>query len=117
VLACVLLWQVKQWEHGIANGLFIVAGIAATVGGVFRGHLMFTERVNRRAFLAERQRAATVTLAVDCLIALCLFVAGGLMVSGRPLAAVFTMALGTGLALARLLLEPSTTAAAFPGPQ
>lgn len=115
LLACVLLWQVKEWERGIAaNGLFIVAGLAATVGGVFRGHLLFAERVNPQAFHAERRRASTVTLAVDCLIALSLFIAGSLLVADRQLAAVFTMALGTGIALARLLLEPSTTRAAFP---
>ena len=58
------------------------------------------------------RRASPVTLVVDLVIALALAV-DGLILQARPLATVLTIALGVGLALARLLLERSTAAAAF----
>jgi len=85
-VAAAVAWQLKEWQPGIATRLFTLVGVAATVGGVFRGHLLFTERMNRRSFVTERRRADPVTLVVDLVIA---------------------------LALARLLLERSTAAAAF----
>jgi protein kinase-like protein len=111
-LAAVVGWQLKEWQPGIGTRLFMVVSIAATVGGVFRGHLLFTERMNQRSFAAERRRAEPVTLVVDLVIALALTV-DGFMVQARPLPAVLTIALAVGIALARLLLERSTAAAAF----
>jgi len=111
-VAAAVAWQLKEWQPGIATRLFTLVGVAATVGGVFRGHLLFTERMNRRSFAAERRRANPVTLVVDLVIALALAV-DGLTLEARPLATVLTIALGVSVALARLLLERSTAAAAF----
>jgi eukaryotic-like serine/threonine-protein kinase len=111
-VAAAVAWQVKEWQPGLATQLFTLVGVTATVGGVFRGHLLFTERMTRRSFAAERRRANPVTLVVDLVIALALAV-DGLILQARPLATVLTIALGVGLALARLLLERSTAAAAF----
>jgi predicted Ser/Thr protein kinase len=111
-VAAAVAWQLKEWQPGVAAALFMVVGVAATVGGVFRGHLVFTERMNQRRFAAERRRADPVTLVVDLVIALALAVDGFLLQS-RPLAAVLTVGLAVGLALARILLERSTAAAAF----
>jgi len=111
-VAAAVAWQLKEWQPGIATQLFTLVGVTATVGGVFRGHLLFTERMNRRSFAAERRRANPVTLVVDLVVALALAI-DGLILQARPLATVLTIALGVGLALARLLLERSTAAAAF----
>jgi hypothetical protein len=111
-VAAAVAWQLKEWQPGVGTPLFTVVGVAATIGGVFRGHLLFIERMNRRSFAAERRRADPVTLVVDLIIALALAI-DGVMVQARPLAAVLTIALAIGLALARLLLERSTAAAAF----
>jgi hypothetical protein len=54
-----------------------------------------------------------LTLASDLLIAAVLLTDGLLLAPGRPLAGVLTMALGVGVALARLVVEPATTAATF----
>jgi hypothetical protein len=118
-VACVVLWRVKELERtatgaGFTTTVFIGSGILATIGAVFRGHLLFTERVNRQALAAERSRSAPVTLVVDLALALALIVAGGSLASSHPLPGLFTMALGTGIALARLVLEPATTSGAFP---
>jgi hypothetical protein len=113
VVAAVLAWFVKEWVHGFAEPLFFAAGIAATVAGVFRGHLLFTERMNHPSFSAERRRASPVTLTLDLALGLILLSEGLLLTSTRAVAAVLTMALAAGLVLARVLLERSTTQAAF----
>jgi predicted Ser/Thr protein kinase len=112
-IASGLAWQIKEWVPGTPAPLFVAVAIAATAGAVFRGHLMFTERMNRPGLAVERRRAAPVTLVIDLLIAVALLSDGALLAPVRMLPATLTIALGVGVALARLVLEPSTTAAAF----
>jgi predicted Ser/Thr protein kinase len=114
IVSCVFAWQIKEWRHGLATVLFLALGACATVGGVFRGHLVFTERVNRASFDRERARALPILTGVDMLMAIALGIDAGLVAMAKPLFAVFTLALGLGLALARAVLEPVTTAATFP---
>ena len=74
---------------------------------------MFTERVNRRNFARERKRTAPMLRALDLLVAV-LMVGDGIAIAGRSaLTAAITLSLGLGLAAAALVLEPSTTSAAF----
>jgi serine/threonine protein kinase len=113
IVAVVLAWFVKEWVHGLADPMFFAAGIAATVAGVFRGHLLFTERMNPASFSAERRRASPLTLTLDLALGLILLSEGLLLASTRAVAAVLTMALAAGLVLARVVLERSTTQAAF----
>jgi hypothetical protein len=113
VAASVVTWQIKEWLHGLATGLFIMTCIAATVGGVFRGHLVFTERVNRMALVGERHRARPVLMATDVLIALALAGDGLLLAPTEQLPAVVAFGLAIGILLANFVLEPATTAAAF----
>jgi predicted Ser/Thr protein kinase len=113
ILACVFGWQIKEWRHGLATVIFLVLGASTTVGGVFRGHLVFTERVNRASFEGERARAWPVLTSVDLTMALALGIDGGTVAMAEPLFAVFTFALGLGLALARVVLEPVTTTSTF----
>ena len=115
-LASMLAWQVKEWHPGPAGVVFLAIGVAATIGGVFRGHLLFTERLAGAGggeFSAERRRASPATLIADLLIAMALLADGIIMAQRRPLAAVLTLALGVGIGLARVVVEPSTTAATF----
>jgi hypothetical protein len=112
-LGCFAAWQIKEWSPGPATVAFVVASIAATVAGVFRGHLLFTERINRGGFAAERRKAMPVTLATDLTLAAALTVSGLLISSVQPLTGALTIALGVGVTLARLVVEPATTAAAF----
>lgn len=113
LIAAGLAWQVKEWHHGPAALLFLLVGVAATVGGVFRGHLLFTERMNQASFDAERRRASPITLIMDVLIALALTVDGLMIAPDRSLAAVLTIALAVGIFLARLVVERSTARGAF----
>lgn len=113
LLASSVAWQAKEWGRGITVPLFLVVGICATVASVFRGHLLFTERFNRPWFAAERRRAEPITLVVDLAIAVALAIDGALLAGDRQVASVLTMALAVGIALARLVVERSTTSAAF----
>jgi serine/threonine-protein kinase len=113
IVACTFIWQIKEWRHGFITAAFLLAGMLSTIAGIFRGHLVFTERVNRASLAAERKRAGPVLLASDLLIALLLGAAGAAIAATKPLFAVFTFALALGIALARLVLEPVTTRSTF----
>lgn len=109
-------WLVKEWHHGMALNGFVVLAMAATVGGVFRSHLLFSERTHPRpALLAELRRASRFLLTVDLAIAATLILEGLWATQDRSVPGVLIVGLGIGVALARLVLEPSTTAAAFGG--
>jgi protein kinase-like protein len=112
--ACVVGWQIKERRHGASTVVFLALGVIATVGGVFRGHLAFTERFNRGSIHDERRRASPILLTTDLAIALLLGIDGGSMAMSKPLFAVLTFALGLGVALARVVLEPVTIASTFP---
>jgi eukaryotic-like serine/threonine-protein kinase len=112
-VASALAWQIKEWRHGFADPSFIFVAVLSTIGGFFRGHLLFTERMNPPAFNAERLRARPITVAVDLFLAAILALEGWQLTSVRPLAGTLTIALSIGLALTRLVIEPTTTRAAF----
>jgi hypothetical protein len=112
-IACVLAWQIKEWRPGVTFALFFAASIVATVGGIFRGHLLFAERVNPSRFATELQRAFPVLLVADVLLGLVFAVDGLLLAAVQPVAGVLTIALGVGIGLTRVLVEPATTAASF----
>jgi hypothetical protein len=113
--ASALAWQIKAWiETPVTVAIFIALGAAATIGGVFRGHLVFTERMNRANLAAERARAVRATRLVDLLFSLLLMLDGVIVASFRALPSVFTVSLAVSIALAALVLEPATTKASFP---
>jgi serine/threonine protein kinase len=112
--SAVLTWQIKEWmETPITVALFLAIGAAATIGGVLRGHLVFTEWFNRASLGRERRRTANAIRLIDLAAAALLFVDAILIAAVRALPAVFALSAALGLALATLVLEPATTAAAF----
>jgi hypothetical protein len=113
IAASAAAWQIKEWVHGFADPAFVAIGIASAIGGVLRGHLIFTSWMNRRALTHERRRADPITLAADLLIAAALAASGVDALSVRPLWGMLTIAFAAAIALARTMLEPATTAAAF----
>ena len=114
VLAAVAAWFVNDWQHGIAGWAFAVIAMLATVGGVFRGHLLFAEREHDADTVRrELRRSSPLLNGVDLMMAVVL-VAEGLWTSPtRPVRGAFISGLGLGIALARIVLERSTTHAAF----
>ena len=114
IVAATLAWQIKEWiETPVTVAIFLALGAAATIGGVLRGHLVFTELMNPGRLGTERRRTGRATRLLDMLAALLLFGDAAIVAGVRALPAVFALALALGIALASLVLEPATTAAAF----
>lgn len=61
----------------------------------------------------ERRRTQRATRLLDLLTAALLFADAALVAGSGALPAAFALVLGLGIALASLVLEPATTAAAF----
>lgn len=115
-LASVIGWLIKEWYAvGPAVALFAIIGMAATAASVIRGHLLFTERMNHPGLATELRRSGQMMYVVDLLIALGLCADSALLLIGtdRTVAAVLSLGLAVGIALARLVVEPSTTTTAF----
>lgn len=111
-IAAAHAWQIKEWfREPISLWVFVVMGIAGSVGGIIRGHLVFTDVMNRPHLTSELARTRRVRLFTDILMALLLIVDALLLIDQKPLTAVLTIALATGIALAAVLMEPATTAA------
>jgi hypothetical protein len=114
VVGATFSWQIKDWlETPITTTIFVALGAASTIGCVLRGHVVFTERVNRKHLTRERRRTAHATRLLDLMVAALLFADGILIAPVTALAGVLALSLGLGIALAALVLEPATTAAAF----
>lgn len=113
-IASVVAWQIKAWlETPVTVSIFVALGAAATIGGVFRGHLVFTDRMHPANLAGERRRAARATTIVDLLFSTLLLLDGVIAASVSALIAVLTISLAIGISLAALVLEPATTRAAF----
>jgi serine/threonine-protein kinase len=112
--SAVLAWQIKQWmETPLTVSLFLALGAGCTIGCVLRGHLVFTEKVNREHLAFERRRTRRATLILDLMFASILFVDAIMISSRKAIPAVIALSLALSIALAALLLEPATTTAAF----
>ena len=117
VVAVTIAWWIKeQFRSSLSLWTFVAIGIAATIAGVSRGHLLFTWRMNRARLTHEWQRVRPAVVAIDLLMAAGLAADGVSFVGVRPLWGMLTIAFAAGLALSTTLLEPATTAAAFERP-
>lgn len=113
-LAAAAVWGVSTLRLSWAGEVFMATSVLATIGGVWRGHLLFAERTHERTrALGELRRAVPVLTFVDLALALMLVTSGVRVVSAMPVVGSLIAALGIGIALARLVLERVTTEAAF----
>src|SRR5262249_44309339 len=118
VAAPAIAWEIKEhFKSPLSLWTFVAIGIAATVNGVSRGHLLFTWRMNRSRLTHEWRRVRPGVVVIDLLIATGLAVDGISFAGVRPLWGMLTIAFAAGLALSTTLLEPATTAAAFAQPE
>jgi predicted Ser/Thr protein kinase len=114
IVAATMAWQIKDWiETPVTVSIFLALGASATIGGVLRGHLVFTELMNRPHLGVERRRTSRGTHLLDAIVGILLFADGVILAGTRALPAVLTIALALGITLASVVLEPATTAAAF----
>jgi hypothetical protein len=115
-VASIAAWEMKELGVAAGHALFITTGVLASLGGVVRGHLLFTERVHPARLMLERRRTRRVQTAVDLLLAALVFIGGGTTALTHAVPGVLAMGLAVGLALSAVLIEPSTSAAAFAEP-
>jgi serine/threonine protein kinase len=114
VLATTRGWQIKEVIRGQPTlWIFLLLGVGASVGGIIRGHLIFTDVVNRPHLPSELRRTRPVILFTDVLLSALLTIDALLLSSLQPLPAVLTICVAVGIALAAILMEPATTAAVF----
>jgi hypothetical protein len=114
LVAAILSWQIKEWAHGLADLNFLLVASAATVAGMFRGFLLYSERINPAGFAFERSRAKWMLLVTDAIIVIALVADGAIAWRVRqPLVGTLTIALAVVVAFLRLVAEPATTDAAF----
>jgi serine/threonine protein kinase len=113
IIAMAHAWQIKEeWLRvPVSLWVFVVMGIAASVGGIVRGHLVFTDAMNRPHLRSELERTKRIRLFTDTLLAALLTIDALLLAPQFPLTTVLTIALATGIVLAAALMEPATTAA------
>ena len=114
IVAASLSWQIKEWAHGLSEMNFLLIAFAATVGGMFRGFLLFNERINPAGFAFERRRSKRILVVADAIIVIALAANGVIaFVARRPLVAAIAIALAVVIAFLKLVAEPTTTDAAF----
>jgi serine/threonine protein kinase len=105
-------WQIKEWlREPVSLWVFVLMGICASVAGIIRGHLVFTDVMNQPHLVSELRRTQRVRLTSDLLMAALLTIDALMVAPVWPLTTVLTIALATGIALAAVLMEPATTAA------
>jgi serine/threonine protein kinase len=113
VVAVSLGWYVKEWvKVPVTVSVFIGLGAGAAIGGLLRGHLVFTQYFNWPNLAAQHRRVSRALLVLDVLMGSGLVV-DAVMLVVWPLTAMLTVALGIVIALAALVLEPATTKAAL----
>ena len=82
IIASAHAWQIKEWlREPISLWVFVVIGISGSVGGIIRGHLVFTDVMNRPHLTSELARTRSVRLFTDVLIAMLLTVDALLLVA------------------------------------
>jgi predicted Ser/Thr protein kinase len=114
VVAAAVAWKIKELRgDAIALWLCVTLCLVAAFVGIIRGHLIFTERMNRPRLGGERKRTDRARLAADLLMAAAVVVDGLVLAPITALGGSLTMALGIAIALAAVLMEPATTQAAF----
>ena len=108
-------WLAREWASGaFAVAPFVAFVVSAVCNGTLRVHLLFTAAFNTGAFAPEHKRAGPWLQRTDC-VAGAMLILSALPIAA-PHAAVATLlaAVGIGVMVVSLMIEPATTRAAFP---
>lgn len=107
-------WRVFRAVGGTAALLLLLVIVAiATISIVLRVHLWFLSRYDPPALVEQRGRLSRPLVALDATMSLMWFAAAALMLPRSPEVTSLLVALAVGNAVAFLVIEPATTAAAF----
>jgi hypothetical protein len=117
IVAATTAWNIKEWDRTAATRrAFLAIGVLVAIAGITRAHLLFTERAHQHRLRRERERTRPIIATADLAAALLVFLDALAIADSRPVAGVLVMALAVGIAVATLLIEPATSAAAFERP-
>lgn len=108
------MWRVKQWLGGIEGSIFffpvvIAVGVAATL----RLHLWFTSACYQAELANQRRKASPWIRAADCLFVVMLTACSIRIHTEHAIIATLLMGVAVYALVAFLLIEPTTTRAAF----
>ncbi len=107
-------WTAANLAGGVLGpALFFLALACAAAGGTLRAHLLFTERQTPAAAAARTRAAARWTQGSDLGYAVALAGLAALVARAHPVLAAVLLAVGCGLAVATLVIEPTTRRDAF----
>jgi len=108
------IWQVKEQVEGVPGLLIFLAVLAcAAVNGTWRTHLLFTARFNRGALSTQLRRASRWIRWFDWGFAVSLLIAAVTISSHSHNMAGFLASVACGYPVVFLIVEPTTTQAAF----
>ena len=112
------LWLVRGWLPGLwAHGLFFPALAVALVASTLRLHLVFTAHYYRAEFPRQRARVGPWVTSMDTLFSVLLAATAAVLVStDHNAVATLFLASAIALAISSLVIEPTTTRAAFRSP-
>ena len=94
--------------------LFFACVAAAALNGTLRVHLLFTERHNVPAFRGELRRATPWLRGSDTVLGLVLMALAIAVAPAHTSLAILLAAVGAGVIIVSVAVEPATTDAAFP---
>jgi len=109
-------WACRRIRTDWTIAAFFVAVFAAALNGTLRVHVLFTERHNPPAFRSELERSAPWLHLSDGVFGLVLLVLAGLLARPALGWSVFLGAIGAGIIIVSIAVEPATTQAGFPKP-
>ena len=108
------LWRVREWAPPPWGAAVFFAALAAVlVAANLRFHLSFTERFTPAQLDLQRGQSAAWIRAADWLFVVLLLAATALIAGAHPAWASLTAAVGIVSAVTFLVIEPTTTRAAF----
>ena len=111
------LWRVREWAPPPwGTAVFFAALAAVLVAANLRFHLSFTERFTPAQLDLQRGQSAAWIRAADWLFVVLLLAATALIAGPHPAWASLTAAVGIVSAVTFLVIEPTTTRAAFRDP-
>jgi len=106
-------WACRRIESDWTIAGFLVAVFAASLNGTLRVHMLFTERHNRPAFRSELRRSTPWLRGSDTVFGLVLLVLAGFLARPATPWSVVLGAVGAGVIIVSIAVEPATAQAAF----
>jgi len=113
------LWWAKEWtsagNNALVGAVLFYAGVVPVIGaGSLRIHLAFAARYYPEELPRQRRRSAPWIRRAELIYAPMLLGSAAFIASSHPFVAALMVAAAVGIVVFSLMIEPTTTRAAFP---